>query len=162
MGKILGEKLNSDITSLLMNNFFDLLKEGYEWIEEKDALAKASEGSKEHIKENLCLISEEYLGDLDDVTVYNEEELREMFNRYYNELGMNKIEGDIQEELWKRFLLFAPKYLKKYSKSISFGEKRILEKTREIQENLTISTTELKKLAKEQSELQKKLLLHDL
>lgn len=83
---------------------------------------------------------------------------------------MNKIEDDIQEELWRRFLLFAPMCLEKYNKSISFGEKRILQKTREIQEDLKKSTIELKnslelavdketlkKLAEDQSELQKKL-----
>lgn len=168
---MLEEKVKDDITSLLMRAFFNFIKERYEELLEQKALTKASEGSKKYIEENLSLISKEYLEDLEDVTVYNEEELRKIFNKYYDEFGMNIIEDDIQEELWQRFLLFAPRCLEKYNKSISFGEKRILEKTREIQEDLKKSTRELRddlksarvdkellrKLAECQSELRKRL-----
>lgn len=168
---MLGEKLKDDITSLLMKNFINFIKEKNEELLEQKALTKASEGSEKYIEENLRLISKEYLENLDDVAAYNEDELRKIFIKYFDEFGMNKIENDIQEELWNRFLLFAPKCLEKYNKSISFGEKRILEKAREIQEELKKSTKELRdelksarvdkellgKLADCQSELRKRL-----
>lgn len=144
MNKILGEKLKDDITSLLMQAFINYIKEKHAGFLEQKELTKASEGSKKYIEENLRLISNEYSEAIDDVEVYNEDELRSIFNQYYNEAGLNKMEDDIQEELWKRFRLFASKCLEKYNKSISFGEKRILQKTREIQKDLRTSTRELK------------------
>lgn len=171
MIKMLGEKMQDDIMALLMKEFCAFVKERIEVSHEQKALTKASEGSKEYIEENLNLISKEFLDDLDRIALYTEEELKYLFEKYYNEFGMNRMECDIQEELWKRFLLFAPKYLEKYSKSVSFGEKRILEKVREMQDELKTATEEMKsglesatlkketfmKLAKSQSEILKRL-----
>lgn len=172
MIEMLGDKVKDDITSLLMSTFLNLIKEKCEELLERNALTKASEGSKKYIEENLRLISNEYLEAIDDVEVYDKDELRNMFNKYYNEVGLNNIENDIQEELWQRFRLFASRCLEEYNKSISFGEKRILQKTREIQKDLRTSTRELKdtikalgvdkeswrNLVRHQTELQNKLL----
>ena len=167
MVEMLGGKVMDGMTSLLMDMFFGCIKEKYEDLLEQKALTKASEGIKEeNIEENLKIISQECLNDLDDAKAYTEKELREMFDRYYHEYVSNRdseyVGDDIQEELWKRFLLFSSSWLKKYNKSISSGEKRILEKTREIQEELKnlirVDKESLRELAEHQSELQKKLI----
>lgn len=161
---LIGDKIKENVTSEILKAFMGFVKEQYEKGLDKNALNKSCEGIlHESIGENLKKISEGFSSELTDVNAYTERELRSIFDLYYDEYvlcGISKgIEEDTREELWKRFMIFAPKWLEKYNKSLSFGEKRILEKTREIQETITEMAAVDKKILKELAEHQSQLLM---
>ena len=161
---LIGDIIKENVTVEILKAFLGFVKEQYENELDKNALNKSCEGIlHESIGENLKRISEGFSSELTDVNAYTESELRSIFDLYYKEYVLcgisNDIGEDIREELWKRFMLFVPKWLEKYNKSISFGEKRILEKTREIQETINELVVVDKEILKELAEHQSKLLI---
>jgi len=164
----IGGKVADGVTEAMLNVLFQYVKEEYEQGKERRALDEACEGiGDENLEEDLKGIADIFLKELKDDNFYTQNELREKFDKYYNEYvlcGISKnIEDDTREELWKRFSLFVPKWLEKYNKGISIGEKRLLEKARETQEMIQELAKNgadkelLREIAKGQSELLNRL-----
>lgn len=160
-----GVNLTNRITEVLMEAAFSNIKEQYEKMQDVKAMNKACEGVRaDNIEADMKAIATTFSDEVVNGIGYTNEELRVKFDKYYNEYvlcGISRdIEDDTREELWKRFLIYTKEALKKYDKSITYGEKRILETVRENQELLKeIKTAGLnKEFFKSISEQQSKML----
>lgn len=163
-----GKNIGASIVEGCTMNFF---KGAVDVIEDKrtkeQASKKALEGEKSDIiKSKVDILMNEYCAELKKVTAYyTESELREMFNRYYQEYlhKGQKFPDDDKEALYKRYKIFVESYITKLSKTISFGEKRILDKEDQLLKAVekvndkTLSSKDFQKIAEKQSELLNKL-----
>lgn len=171
IGETVGNKIAEDMVDL----FLGLVKDGYEEMIRKPSFQKkAGEGIKnEEIGKSLVSLTDSFSEDIkSDGIGYTMEELREKFNHLYDEYvgrGIEesykeKIGESTKEELWKRFVIFSNSYLSKYNETLTYGENRILEITRdskkminELLESGQISKEKFEKIAEQQSELLRRL-----
>ena len=153
----LGTMIMGEMVTSLVHGFFHVVKEGNEESVKRYAAKCAQNKIKtEPLKQYLEQLEKTYSKELEDAQGYTEEELRAIFDESYDE-NLQYTAPEVREELWEAFLTYASIVIKKYNKSISFGEKRILEKARETETELRLNRKILQELSKKQAELQKKL-----
>lgn len=131
------------ITDDMTVSFFQKMVEKYE---EKKSIKVgkniALEGNThEKIKADLEEIAEGFIDEVAKKDIaYTEEELRKKFDLMYDEyIGYGIFRGtdfEGKEELWKRFVIFTTKYLEKYNETLTFGEKRLIELSRETNQKI--------------------------
>ena len=126
----------------------------------------ALEGVKsESIKEEVDIVIDKYCNELKEATAcYSEDELKNMFEKYYRKyLYGQGFSDDDKEEVFKRYKIFVEKYIKTLSNKISCGEKIIIQKENEIIETVNdvhknmVTTEYIKRIDQKQSEVLNKL-----
>lgn len=163
-GKNIGLSIVENCTSGFFNGAVEMIEDS---AKKKSERSNALEGVKsESIKEKVDIVINEYCNELNEVTAYySENELKNMFEKYYREYLQygQGFSDDDKDEVFKRYKIFVEGYIKRLSKKISFGEKRILEKENEIinavqDVNKKMLTSEdIQRIAQKQSEVLNKL-----
>lgn len=163
----LGKNLGQDILQDFSTDFFCGAVKVFELILEKnEGRKKALEGNEsETFEAKFNSLINEYCEEFQKVDVYySEEEIRKLFEQNYNNFsccGQHLPDNETnKEELYKRYRIFVMDYVKKFSKTITYGEKRILEKTDLILDKLknnTLTSEYFKQASKNQIELINKL-----
>lgn len=125
---------------IMMNKFFGIVKEKYNDARSEKALKKACESSSDDksdiIEANMRLISDALQQDLNQNVMYTEDELKKIFDDSYDNYIKDNTSDVIKDELWERFRLYMPQYLRRYEESLSVGDKRILQKIRELDDKI--------------------------
>ncbi len=127
---------------IIMNKFFGIVKEKYNDARSEKALKKACESSSDDksdiIEANMRLISDALQQDLNQSVMYTEDELKKIFDDAYDNYIKDDTSDVIKDELWERFRLYMPQYLKRYEEALSVGEKRILQEVRSTEDKLKV------------------------
>ena len=127
---------------IMMNKFFSIAKEKCNDALSEKALKKACESSSDDksdiIEANMRLISDALQQDLNQNVMYTEDELKKIFDDAYDNYIKDDTSDVIKNELWERFRLYMPQYLRRYEEALSVGEKRILQKMRITQDKLKV------------------------
>lgn len=84
----------------------------------------------------MRLISDALQQDLNQNVMYTEDELKKIFDDSYDNYIKDDTSDEIKDELWERFRLYMPQYLRRYEESLSVGDKRILQKIRELDDKI--------------------------
>ena len=125
---------------IMMNKFFSIAKEKCNDALSEKALKKACESSSDDksdiIEANMRLISDALQQDLNQNVIYTEDELKKIFDDSYNNYIKDDTSDEIKDELWERFRLYMSQYLRRYEESLSVGEKKILQKIRELDDKI--------------------------
>ena len=125
---------------IMMNKFFGIVKEKYNDARSEKALKKACESSSDDksdiIEANMRLISDALQQDLNQSVMYTEDELKKIFDDSYDNYIKDDTSDEIKDELWERFRLYMPQYLRRYEEFLSVGDKRILQKIRELDDKI--------------------------
>ncbi|MDO5519039.1 MAG: hypothetical protein Q4G58_00965 [bacterium] len=160
------EKMSEDLIDNCMKGFFNGVVDTIEETNRTNKqIKKAMEGeNNELFKEYFEILVNTYCKELQKSNPhYSEKELRTEFDRYYDEylcLGKSFPDNNQNKEaLFKRYKIFVTGYTEKLSKSMTFADKRILDKQDEIIEVATdinsriLTSKEFEKISKEQSAL---------
>ena len=129
-----GKNIGLSIVENCTSGFFKVLVEIIEdRAKKKSERNNALEGVKsESIKEEVDIVIDKYCNELKEATAcYSEDELKNMFEKYYRKyLYGQGFSDDDKEEVFKRYKIFVEKYIKTLSNKISCGEKIIIQKVR--------------------------------
>ena len=134
------DNIKDTTMEFVMSKFLGIIKEIGNDILSENALKKACESSSDDksdiIEANMRLISDALEQDLNQNVMYTEDELKKIFHDSYNNYIKDDTSDEIKDELWERFRLYMPQYLRRYEESLSVGDKRILQKIRELDDKI--------------------------
>lgn len=143
----------------IFEHFFDIVKDS---INMKKSIEKAQEGTlNDVIDERIKMMAEEYHDKYEIVDTYTEEEFESIFKKYCEEIGFKEEESEISvQELYQRFKIFTKNYISELEKTLSFGERRLIQRTAQISDKLDQALTrkEFEESAKENTDLIRKML----
>ena len=153
LGKNIGRSIVENFTSEFFKGLVEMIGD---IVKKKSERNNALEGVKsESIKEKVDIVINEYCKELNEDTVYySENELKNMFEKYYRKyLYGQGFSDDDKEEVFKRYKIFVEKYIKTLSNKISCGEKIIIKKENKIM----LTLEDFHRIAQKQSEVLNKL-----
>ena len=162
-GKNIGLSIVENCTSGFFKGLVEIIEDR---AKKKSERNNALEGVKsESIKEEVDIVIDKYCNELKEATAcYSEDELKNMFEKYYRKyLYGQGFSDDDKEEVFKRYKIFVEKYIKTLSNKISCGEKIIIQKENEIIETVNdvhknmVTTEYIKRIDQKQSEVLNKL-----
>ena len=134
------DNIKDTTIEFITSKFLGIIKEIGNDILSENALKKACESSSDDksdiIEANMRLISDALQQDLNQNVMYTEDELKKIFDDSYNNYIKDDTSDEIKDELWERFRLYMPQYLRRYEESLSVGDKRILQKIRELDDKI--------------------------
>ena len=134
------DNIKDTTIEFITSKFLGIIKEIGNDILSENALKKACESSssdrRDIIEANMRLISDALEQDLNQNVMYTEDELKKIFDNAYDNYIKDDTSDDIKDELWERFRLYMPQYLRRYEESLSVGDKRILQKIRELDDKI--------------------------
>lgn len=159
------DNIKNHFSELLASFFSGVVSIAEDEIQKTNTLNMANQGNiHECISNRLKETTELFHKEFNKIQLFSEEEMRSMFNRYYSEYWeRNYNVSDIEispEELYKRFRIYVNSYVKNFAQKMSFGEKRILERTSQINTKLdkVLYKEDFEKTSMETTNLLKKLL----
>ena len=134
------DNIKDTTIEFITSKFLGIIKEIGNDILSENALKKACESSssdrRDIIEANMRLISDALEQDLNQNVMYTEDELKKIFDDSYDNYIKDDTSDEIKDELWERFRLYMPQYLRRYEESLSVGDKRILQKIRELDDKI--------------------------
>lgn len=134
------DNIKDTTMEFITSKFLGIIKEIGNDILSENALKKACESSssdrRDIIEANMRLISDALQQDLNQNVMYTEDELKKIFDDSYDNYIKDDTSDEIKDELWERFRLYMPQYLRRYEESLSVGDKRILQKIRELDDKI--------------------------
>ncbi|MBU5471291.1 hypothetical protein KQI85_13110 [Falcatimonas sp. MSJ-15] len=134
------DNIKDTTIEFITSKFLGIIKEIGNDILSENALKKACESSSDDksdiIEANMRLISDALQQDLNQNVMYTEDELKKIFDDSYDNYIKDDTSDEIKDELWERFRLYMPQYLRRYEESLSVGDKRILQKIRELDDKI--------------------------
>ncbi|MGN0507360.1 MAG: hypothetical protein ACI4FZ_12425 [Lachnospiraceae bacterium] len=134
-------KILGDFEDWTIQSFFDWASENaQDFYSNEKALKKAIEGTKDDcFQEHLKMVIKDFKTNVNHIPLFTEEELKKKFQLLYENLDLNSrkyFDNINQEALFQCFKIYVTEYVKYLENELSMGERRLLERTAEIDDKI--------------------------